>query len=398
MKVTKILFLRLILKLVAFIGMVVAFWFSSLEQSIHKFFYENGTTVVSRTDIVDYHKAPAFTFCFSPSFNKTSNLTNEFFLHDHGKSTVPLWNLFYQSTLGLGRDFDIWFGDKLAMEKLSEGLTTLENGAEIYTYSLPSWEAGMCYAVVPNFGLNVMQRISISFDFPSTSEDIPELTNLYITASNDWSNIAIVERLQNLLIFELVTDNKYSYDFVLEETEFTRLEGTGNPDCDYGCRFEQCLTFDELKPYFKCPKKCLPIVFKGLFQETNKKLDKCQKMTENICMINELVNGIVDMSMADEKGNFRSKDCLVSPRTSKYRGFYRRSLSPQKDKEIKVTFTFGSKEVTIEKEEEYFSFLNFFVNVAGSIGIFFEFCLLPIINSLIDSAMDKLNAKLQPIL
>ena len=115
-------------------------------------------------------------------------------------------------------------------------------------------------------------------------------------------------------------------------------------------------------------------------------------------MVKELSNGIIDISMADDKGAFRSKDCLVSHRTSKYKGFYRRSLSPQKDKdkEIKVSFSFGSREVTIEKEEEYFSFLNFFVNVAGSIGIFFEFCLLPIINSLIDSAMDKLNAKLQP--
>ena len=105
-------------------------------------------------------------------------------------------------------------------------------------------------------------------------------------------------------------------------------------------------------------------------------------------MVYALFNGIVNISMADEKGDFQ-KYCLVSSRTSKYRGFYRRSLSSQKDKEIKVTFTFGSREVTIEKEEEYFTFLNFFVNVAGSIGIFFEFCLLPIINSFIDSIMDK---------
>ena len=394
MKVTINLLVRLTLKLVAFIGMLAAFWFTSLNQSIHKFFYENGTTVVSRTDIVEFHKAPAFTFCFSPSFNKTSNLTNDFFLYGTGPidqyDSVPLWDLFYQSTFGLGRDFDILFNDGKVTEKLSGGLTTLGIETEVYTYSLPSWESGMCYAVVPNFGMNVMQRISISFDFPSTSTDVPELTNLYITASNDWSNVAVVERLQNILVFELETDNKYSYDFVLEETEFTRLQGTGNPQCDYGCRFEQCkfLTFDVLKQYFDCPKKCLPIVFKGLFQETNKKLEKCQNMTENICMVNALVNVIINISMADEKGDFQ-KDCLVSSRTSKYRGFYRRSLSSQKDEEIKVSFTFGSREVTIEKEEEYFTFLNFFVNVAGSIGIFFEFCLLPIINSFIDSVMDK---------
>ena len=122
MKVTINLLVRLTLKFVAFIGMLAAFWFTSLNQSIHKFFYENGTTVVSRTDIVEFHKAPAFTFCFSPSFNKSSNLTNEFFLN--GKTTeswhdsVPLWNLFYQSTLGLGRDFDILFSDgKLGMGK-----------------------------------------------------------------------------------------------------------------------------------------------------------------------------------------------------------------------------------------------------------------------------------------
>ena len=96
MKVTINLLVRLTLKLVAFIGMLAAFWFTSLNQSIHKFFYENGTTVVSRTDIVKFHKAPAFTFCFSPSFNKTSNLTNEFFLNGTEESwfdrydSVPL--------------------------------------------------------------------------------------------------------------------------------------------------------------------------------------------------------------------------------------------------------------------------------------------------------------------
>ena len=397
MKVTINLLVRLTLKFVAFIGMLAAFWFTSLNQSIHKFFYENGTTVVSRTDIVEFHKAPAFTFCFSPSFNKTSNLTNEFFLNGTEESwfdrydSFPLWDLFYQSTFGLGRDFNIWFGDGKVAEKLGEGLTTLGTETEVYTYSLPSWESGMCYAVVPNFGMNVMQRISISFDFPSTSEDVPELTNLYITASNDWSNVAIVERLLNILVFELETDNRYNHDFVLEETEFTRLKGTGNPDCDYGCRFEQCkyLTFDVLEQYFNCSKKCLPIIFKGLFQETNKNLERCQNVTENICMVNELTKLIIDISVVEGKGDFDFKNCLVSQRTSKYRGFYRRSLSSQKDKEIKVSFTFGSREVTIEKEEEYFTFLNFFVNVAGSIGIFFEFCLLPIINSFIDSIMDK---------
>ena len=148
------------------------------------------------------------------------------------------------------------------------------------------------------------------------------------------------------------------------------------------------MTFDVLKQYFDCPKKCLPIIFKGLFQETNKKLEKCQNVTENACMVYALFNGIIDISKANEKGDYL-KNCLVSPRTSKYRGFYRRSLLSQKDEEIKVSFTFGSREVTIEKEEEYFTFLNFFVNVAGSIGIFFEFCLLPIINSFIDSIMDK---------
>merc|ERR1712095_190675 len=127
--------------------MLAAFWFTSLNQSIHKFFYENGTTVVSRTDIVEFHKAPAFTFCFSPSFNKTSNLTNDFFLNGtvpiDQYDSVPLWDLFYQSTFGLGRDFDILFNDGKVTEKLSGGLTTLGIETEVYTYSLPSWESGI---------------------------------------------------------------------------------------------------------------------------------------------------------------------------------------------------------------------------------------------------------------
>ena len=86
-------------------------------------------------------------------------------------------------------------------------------------------------------------------------------------------------------------------------------------------------------------------------------------------------------------------DCIRSKRSARYTGNYLRYLAPpgDLDKDLKVQFTFPSREMAKEDEEKFVTTLQFFVEVVGSLGAFIDFCLQTYMYKMIDFGFDMLS-------
>ena len=160
MKTNNVKVLRYGLKTLAFLGMLGAFCGISLKEAIEEY-TRPGTTTLKSHQLVTSYVSPAFVFCFTPSFNESSKLRPDFFTQGESDQawhySVPLWDLFYQSSFVVGRDFDLIMSyHDLEFHDindfiLEEGVTDLGRNREVNTILLPTTNQGMCHGILPNF-------------------------------------------------------------------------------------------------------------------------------------------------------------------------------------------------------------------------------------------------------
>ena len=103
---------RFVVKAIVFgvllaISIKVPLW-TAIEE-----FTDPGTKTRRSTLLVSSYKSPAFTLCFAPPFNASSNLYYDYFLGSTSDfswhAETPLWNLFYQSSYRIQKDFELKF-------------------------------------------------------------------------------------------------------------------------------------------------------------------------------------------------------------------------------------------------------------------------------------------------
>ena len=400
--------LRFALKSFTFIVLLTISIVGPLREAFDDYL-DPGTKTRKSTEIVSFYKSPAFTFCFSPPFNSSSNLEPEFFTGQKSDYEwhyqTPMWDLFHQSAFVMNKDFDILlnydsfvnseaiFHDKI----LQEGITTVTKGKEVETITLPSMNQGMCHVLIPKFDLHVNDFITVFFKFKSDVEK-PDLVTVYVSPPNDWSMIGLSD-YKDSLMYQFDISKLYSYVFSLKQIEFEILED-GNEKCDYGCRIEQCeeTTFDnviKLNWTNSTIPSCFPILLKGPYYQTHKFYKKCQNFTDNhIYFMNFFLPHLYFDSLASEKDLESIFDCAKSKRSARYTGTYQRYASApgDQDKDLKVSFRFPSREMVKEQEERFVTHLQFFVEFVGSLGAFIDFCLQSYINRMIDFGFKMLNS------
>ena len=413
MKVSRVQVLQFISKFLVFLALMVFWGLVPLKEAIEDF-TAPGTTTRKTIEIVSSYKSPAITFCFTPPYNSSSKLRSDYLGSGRSKEPwhhrTPLWDLFYQSAFVLGRDFDVLAGYydpsdwKTELDPtlivLQEGTNELQNGHALELVSMPTMFMGMCYVAIPHFDMEILNNLQLHFQF--NTEDKPSLTTFYVTAPNDWSMLTFGP-MPHALILELELSNKYYHNVDLEEIDITSMR-PGNEKCEYGCRFEQCSTLD-YRNVIKLLKSeesfidqecnqdpCIPFILKGSYYDTFSQFKMCQNITDHFCYFNIFEYNLILSAKSNGTGEqLVSDDCLLSQHTARFEGRTRRELSYPEDldKEIKVSFQFTSKVLRKEKEEKFFTTLQFFVSVVGSIGAFVNFCLQSLMNQLIDLVLMK---------
>ena len=393
-------------------GVLLAISIFGPLRSAYDDYTDPGSKTRKSTEFVSAYKSPAFTFCFTPPFNSSSNVQSDFFLgqgpkneEDQWQLQTPVWDLFYQSAFVIGKDFDI----KLSYlnltnlnnqfpfqdEILTEGITDLGNGFEIETFTLPTIDHGMCHVLIPNFDMRVRELLIMFFKFKSTEK--PSIVTIYVSAQNEWSMIGFDE-YKNAQMYQFDISNEFVYKFHLNQIEFTILE-EGNKKCDFGCRFEQCedTTYDKLTELVPLDSRseyppCIPILLKGPYYKTHTQFNKCQNFTISNHYFFIFFDRIIKFSSSSSKEDYKSY-CTRSKRSARFTGNYQRYLSPpgDLDKDLKVSFTFPSRELVKEDEEKFVTHLQFFVEVVGSLGAFIDFCFQTYMNRMIDFGFNMLS-------
>ena len=399
MKIT----LRTALKAITFGILLAISIFGPLREAIIEY-RDPGSKTRKSTEIVSSYKSPAFTFCFTPPFNLSSNVHSEFFVgqipkddKDLWQLQTPVWDLYYQSAFVIEKDFDIIFGydivnnpnESIDDQILTEGITDLGNGNQIETITLPTLQQGMCHVLIPNFELRVHELIRMFFKFKSTEK--PTIVTIYVSAPNDWSMIGF-DYYKNALMYQFDISNLFNYEFHLNHVEFTILE-EGNENCDYGCRHEQCkeFSYDKLWVSDGYPL-CIPIFLKGPYYQTHSNFNKCQNYTNHLHYTWYFMSSLIKFSSSSSKEEYKT-DCIRSKRSARYTGNYLRYLAPpgDLDKDLKVHFTFPSREMAKEDEEKFVTTLQFFVEVVGSLGAFIDFCLQTYMYKMIDFGFNMMS-------
>ena len=388
-KISKVQAIQIVLKVVSFISLVLICYYTLLENDIGAY-TQPGTTKTFTTEIVSSYQSPAFTFCFTPPFNASSKLRFDFFIQQGAPEEawhkeVPLWDLFMQSSYKIGVDFDVLVDEFT----LKEGLNNLKDGRVVEVIPLPTFLQGMCHIVIPRFRFKIglLSGLGFILKFYTSPADTPSITNIYITAPNDWSSV--VSYGENALNFQLDTSRQYTHVFLLEETEYQALQG--NEDCQYGCRPEQCKysTFDQLTKYFShCPKNCMPVNMRGLYKESYKQYARCQKWEDHRCFL----LGYIAVGEMNHSDVIIKENCWTSKINLKYTGIHREvpKSGTLANNEIDMFFTFTKRERTKEQEEQFHTFLDLFVAIVGSLGTFIDLCFQTIIFYCIDLVTTKL--------
>ena len=392
---------RFVVKAIVFgvllaISIKVPLW-TAIEE-----FTDPGTKTRRSTLLVSSYKSPAFTLCFAPPFNASSNLYYDYFLGSTSDfswhAETPLWNLFYQSSYRIQKDFELkfsYYGTSFTVNDkvLEEGKLSLGDGKEIETILLPTLLEGMCHVFIPNFVMEIHDKVEFFVKFKY--EDKPSMVTVYVTAPNEWSLISLG---YNFKRFQFQFSNQYMYKFSLEQTEITILQN-GNDDCDYGCRFEQCegYSFDDFIDSAKSWEHtsqynpCLPFMLKGPYFESSKNYEMCQNYTEHVGLFHFFWYGYSHNIKQDD---MYTNDCFWSKRTARYEGNYLTMFAPPGDlkTDLKLGFSFENKVMVKEEEEKFVTGMEFFVAVVGSITAFFDFCLQTYINRIIDFGFNWINS------
>ena len=89
MKIT----LRTTLKAITFGILLAISIFGPLREAIIEY-RDPGSKTRKSTEFVSAYKSPAFTFCFTPPFNSSSNVHSDFFLGQGPKNEEDQWQLF----------------------------------------------------------------------------------------------------------------------------------------------------------------------------------------------------------------------------------------------------------------------------------------------------------------
>ena len=398
MKIT----LRFALKAFGFGALLAISIFGPL-RSAYDDWTDTGSKTRKSTEFVSAYKSPAFTFCFTPPFNSSSNVHSDFFLgqgpkneEDQWQLQTPVWDLFYQSAFVMNKDFDIFFSYgnhdnvNIVDQILTEGITDLGNGFELETITLPTIYDGMCHVLIPNFDLRVRETVEMFFKFKSTEK--PAIVTIYVSAQNDWSMIGFDE-YKNSLMYQFDISNEFNYKFHLSQVEFTILK-EGNEKCDYGCRLEQCedATYDKFTDSRSEYPPCIPIFLKGPYYKTHTQYNKCQNFTNSFFYVWNFIHSHFRSSSSSSKEDYKTS-CTKSKRSARYTGNYQRYLAApgDLDKDLKVSFTFPSRELVKEDEEKFVTHLQFFVEVVGSLGAFIDFCFQTYMNRMIDFGFNMLS-------
>ena len=160
--------LRFVLKVAVFVVLIVISIVGPLKTAIEDY-TEVGTKTKKSTQLVSSYQSPSITLCFGPPFNATANLAPEYFAGQPSKyawhDATPFWDLFYQSSFIIQKDFDVIFnygwGFYINDLILKEGPNDLGNGREIQVNLLPTIREGMCLVFIPNFEMDVKDLMQI---------------------------------------------------------------------------------------------------------------------------------------------------------------------------------------------------------------------------------------------
>ena len=334
-------------------------------------YMQGGTTLSSRTEMVEYLEAPYMTLCFYPTFKPSM-------LQKHGlpEHTEHFKDLYKALKLkGMDMDMEMYenFGYKYG-EDFDITLTKLKftNGTKLYEsisfhiQKVVTFRNGLCYSIKHNVTLSTTDaKMNLHFSYKGLESDIPESAKLLLSSLRGWHGIIIDDwPLFDPAILTIPIEKLHTQKMTtkISQTDYQYMTGTEN--------FEKCLA-ELIARHSTCTTKCYPFLFNFLQNFT-----LCNS-EEYPCMYTFLVS----------RWKYRY-ECLHDKKNIQYRTSSKPGTKLKANGTEFVFWIYFNKATKDIKEEVFIVTTgNFIGSVGGSLGLFLGFSFFTYLSGIIDRVL-----------
>ena len=365
-----------VVKVVIFLVLLAIFCVLYLLPVVTQY-SEKLTNMAKSSKTADKIEVPSFSICTgwkTSIINGYKFKSKFFFTPKSNESNLPtdatIRTVYSDITYKLNEDFVIGLaeGDEKKPKALMVGTNEIVSGEAVTKYDVKEVSTinqGMCYVILPNeiFMSPYLDHLTLIIAKNSTSkEDKMDKVMMQISSKDTFPAIfATAPAVNNELItidFDLQNeDNFLDIDYTEENTEYIN-------DCNKMAFFKCYATKIAESEEFKCPKKCIPLIFQSLMDTIDHNIPRCETDEEHYCMVKTEASKII----------FKLKS--TCQKQCNYQGS---KLFIQKS-EIDYSYQFGSMQrairlnvlpdIVYNKEYLIYDDIGMFGSIGGSLGLF----------------------------
>ena len=324
---------------------------------------KGGTTLSSRTEEVEFLKAPYMMLCFHPSFKPSM-------LQKHG---LPEYTVHFKDIYKAlkGMDMETYENFSYKYEKDFEiKLTTLKytNGTRFYEQinfeiqKVVTFRNGLCHLIKYDENVSTTDaKLRLHFSYKGLDSDMPESAKLLLSSPRGWYGIIIDDwpyfdpAILTIPIEKLHTQKLTTK---ISQTDYQYMTGTEN--------FEECLA-ELIARHSTCMTKCYPFLFNFLPNFT-----LCNS-EEYPCMYTMLVS----------RWKYRY-ECLNDKKKIQYKTSARAGTKLKTNETEFVLMMYFNKATKDIKEEVFVVTTGSLIgSVGGSLGLFLGFSFFTYLSGII---------------
>ena len=345
----------------------------------------------------DKVEVPTVSICtgWKNSIMEDYRITSEFLYTPTSESNLPrdatIRVVYSDITYRLNEDFAIGLVEGVPKEpkSLMLGINEIVTGKSITQYDVKEYSTainGMCYVIIPKETFMTPYTyftLLVAKNNTSEKDKMDEVT-LQISSNDTFHTIFTgAPAMKNEMIStEFDLNNMLDIKYTEENEKFI--------DCSEMTFFKCYATKIADSEEFKCPKKCVNLVFQSMMDTIDHNIPRCETDEEHYCMVTpESFKTIFKLkSTCQKQCNYKGSNLVITKQKETY------------------PYQLGSKQITVrlyilpeiiyKKEYLIYDDIGMIGSIGGSLGLFLGFSLFDTICMIADFILKKVNQKITP--